>query len=57
MIRDQGLTCEIEVDGGVTVENARRIADAGADVLVSGSAIFGTDDYKATIARYRQVLS
>ncbi len=57
MIRDQGLTCEIEVDGGVTVENARRIADAGADVLVSGSAIFGTKDYKATIARYRQELS
>ncbi len=57
MIRDQGLTCEIEVDGGVTVDNARRIADAGADVLVSGSAIFGTKDYRATIARYREVLS
>ncbi len=57
IIRDQGLSCEIEVDGGVTVENARRIADAGADVLVSGSAIFGTKDYKATIAKYRQVLS
>ncbi len=56
-IRDQGLNCEIEVDGGVTVDNARRIADAGADVLVSGSAIFGTKDYKATLARYRQVLS
>ena len=40
----------LEVDGGVKVDNIAQIARAGADTFVSGSAIFGTKDYKATIA-------
>ena len=39
----------LEVDGGVHLKNIRSIADAGADVLVAGSAIFGSRDYAATI--------
>ena len=47
----------LEVDGGVKTDNIRAIADAGADTFVSGSAIFGTSDYAATIAAMRAELS
>jgi len=47
----------LEVDGGVKKENIRQIAAAGADTFVAGSAIFGTDDYVATIAAMRAELS
>ena len=40
-------------DGGVKIDNIREIADAGADMMVAGSAIFGSDDYAATIAAMR----
>ena len=50
-----GLSFLIEVDGGITVDNAARVAAAGADVLVSGSGIFRASDYRETIARMRQV--
>ncbi len=46
----RGLTVEIEVDGGVKLDNIATIARAGADVFVAGSAVFGTEDYAATIA-------
>jgi ribulose-phosphate 3-epimerase len=44
---------ELEVDGGVKVDNIQRIAAAGADVFVAGSAVFGTCDYAATIRQLR----
>lgn len=47
----------LEIDGGVKVDNIRAIADAGADTFVAGSAIFGTKDYKATIAAMRAELA
>ncbi len=47
----------LEIDGGVKVDNIAEIAAAGADTFVSGSAIFGTDDYQATIAKMRAELS
>ena len=47
----------LEVDGGVKVDNIAEIARAGADTLVAGSAIFGSDDYKATIAAMRSELA
>lgn len=43
----------LEVDGGVNLHNAGSIIKAGADVLVSGSAIFGSDDYSTTIQQMR----
>ena len=39
----------IEVDGGIKLHNAKKVIDAGADVLVAGSAVFGTDDPVQTI--------
>jgi len=46
----------LEVDGGVKVDNVAQIARAGADTFVAGSAIFGTEDYKATIEALRAQL-
>ena len=50
-----GLATRLQVDGGVTVANARRFVDAGADVLVAGSAVFGASDRAAAIAGIRGV--
>jgi len=47
----------LEVDGGVKVDNIAEAARAGADTFVAGSAIFGTRDYKATIAAMRAELA
>ena len=52
-IDERGLAVEIEVDGGIKLDNVDRVVAAGADVIVSGSGIFGTKDYAATIAAFR----
>jgi ribulose-phosphate 3-epimerase len=57
LIAASGRPIRLEIDGGVKTENIREIAEAGADTFVSGSAIFGTQDYKATIARMRDELA
>jgi len=51
---DGGLATELEVDGGVKLDNIREVVAAGADVLVAGSAVFNTDDYAATITALRE---
>jgi len=50
MIEASGQEIRLEIDGGVKVDNIGEIAAAGADTFVAGSAIFGSDDYAATIA-------
>tara|TARA_B100001540_G_C15799445_1_gene639241 strand:- start:569 stop:1231 length:663 start_codon:yes stop_codon:yes gene_type:complete len=45
----------IEVDGGIKLHNAKEVLDAGADVLVAGSAIFGTDDPANTIKEFYNI--
>ena len=52
-ITDRGLQVLIEVDGGVNASNARAIREAGADVLVAGTAVFGQPDYGAAIRALR----
>lgn len=56
-IEKTGRDVWLEVDGGVKVDNIAEIARAGADTFVAGSAIFGTKDYKATIAAMRAELT
>lgn len=51
MIDDRGLDVKIEIDGGVTVENAASILEAGADVLVVGNTVFRSKDPKGTIRK------
>ena len=53
MIDERSLDVKIEIDGGVTEENAREIIEAGADILVAGSTIFKAPDPIATIARLK----
>lgn len=53
MIADKGLDTLIQIDGGVNPDTIGDISKAGVDVFVAGSAIFGTDDYQATIARLK----
>jgi ribulose-phosphate 3-epimerase len=57
MIEASGRDIRLEVDGGIKVDNIRRVADAGADTFVAGSAIFGQKDYKAVIDAMRGQLS
>lgn len=49
-----GRPIEVEVDGGIVVDNIAAVAGAGADVLVSGTGIFGSEDYTATIKEMRR---
>jgi ribulose-phosphate 3-epimerase len=55
MISENGLSVQIEVDGGVTLENAASIVAAGADVLVAGNTVFASKDPKATIAQLKNI--
>ena len=57
MIDDSGLDIRLEVDGGVKTDNIGEIAAAGADTFVAGSAIFGSDNYAATIAEMKVEIS
>jgi ribulose-phosphate 3-epimerase len=56
LIEASGRDIRLEVDGGIKVDNIRRVADAGADTFVAGSAIFGQKDYRAVIAAMRAQL-
>jgi ribulose-phosphate 3-epimerase len=55
--RSEDQAIRLEIDGGVKPDNIRRIAAAGADMFVAGSAIFNADDYAATIAEMRKQIT
>jgi len=55
MANEQGLNTHIEIDGGVSTANARKLIDAGADVLVAGSFVFKSDNPTQTIADLKAV--
>jgi len=57
LIEDSGYDIRLEVDGGVGVDNIAKVAAAGADTFVAGSAIFGQPDYAAVIAKMREQLA
>ena len=55
LIQEKGATTLIEIDGGVTNKNAKQLIDAGADVLVVGSYVFGAEDPIQTIAGLKEI--
>ena len=55
LIDEQLLNVKIEVDGGVSLKNAKEIIEAGADVLVAGNAVFKTDNPTQTIAAFKRL--
>jgi ribulose-phosphate 3-epimerase len=57
LIDASGRDIRLEVDGGIKVDNIRRVAAAGADAFVAGSAIFGQPDYRAVIGAMRRELA
>ncbi len=57
LIDASGRDIHLQVDGGIKVDNIRRVADAGADTFVAGSAIFGKPDYRAVIDAMRAELA
>ena len=57
MIDERGLSVRLQIDGGVNPSNIRSIAQAGVDMFVAGSAIFGKPDYKAVIDQMRDELA
>jgi ribulose-phosphate 3-epimerase len=57
LIDASGKDIRLEVDGGIKVDNIRRVADAGADTFVAGSAIFGQPDYAKVIGAMRAALA
>jgi ribulose-phosphate 3-epimerase len=57
LIDAHGLATRLEIDGGVKIDNIKEIASAGADTFVAGSAIFNTENYKATIDKMRSELA
>jgi ribulose-phosphate 3-epimerase len=57
IIDASGRDIRLEIDGGVKVDNIRRVADAGVDTFVAGSAIFGQASYKAVIDAMREELA
>ena len=56
-IRDvRGLEYQIEIDGGVTRENLREVAEAGTDIIVAGSAVFGAENIETTVREFCSIL-
>ncbi len=56
MIDDRNLNIDIEVDGGVKVDNVADVVKAGANIIVAGSAIFGKEDVKRAVLDFREVI-
>lgn len=52
-VEKTGLSIDIQVDGGINPSNSQMVIDAGANVLVAGSSVFQSPDYKETIAKLR----
>jgi ribulose-phosphate 3-epimerase len=55
MILDCGSNTLIEIDGGVTLQNAKALTEAGADVLVAGNTVFGAANPTQTIAELKAI--
>lgn len=55
MIDEKGLSIDIQVDGGVKLDNLNEVVDWGANVIVAGSAIFGSDDVIETTKKFKEV--
>ena len=54
MLDEAGSTASVEIDGGIQPDNAAAVVQAGADILVAASAIFGADDPTAATRRLRE---
>lgn len=56
IINERNPRCKIEVDGGIKLDNAKEVLDAGADILVAGSAIFSKECPKDEIIKFKELM-
>ncbi len=56
MIDDRGLDVDIQVDGGIKLDNVKTVIEAGADIIVAGSAIFDSKHIKSTVKQFKTIL-
>ncbi len=56
IIKERNLDIEIEIDGGVNLENCKELVDLGADVLVAGSAVYGSDNVEKRIREFKEII-
>ncbi|ABW18980.1 ribulose-phosphate 3-epimerase [Alkaliphilus oremlandii] len=54
IIEDRGLSIDIQVDGGIKVDNVKKVIDAGANIIVAGSAIFGSENIPEIVTKFRE---
>ena len=54
IIEDRGLSIDIQVDGGIKVDNVKKVIDAGANIIVAGSAIFGSENIPEVVTKFRE---
>ena len=55
MINERNLDIEIQVDGGVKLSNVKEVVEAGATVIVAGSAVFGAKDIDETVGEFKRI--
>ena len=55
IIESRGLNIEIQVDGGINLDNVKKVVDWGANIIVAGSAIFGSEDVVETIKEFKRI--
>lgn len=56
MIDEKGLRCDIQVDGGINLNNVKEVIEAGANIFVAGSAIFNTENIAETVKAFRNAI-
>jgi len=57
MILKRNLDCKIQVDGGINKDNIREVIEAGADIIVAGSAIFNTENIGETVIKFKEIMN
>lgn len=56
-LQEKNLNCLVQVDGGVNLKTIDAVSQAGTDVFVAGSAIYGSDDYQKTISEFKKIIN
>jgi ribulose-phosphate 3-epimerase len=57
LIKKNNATCDIQVDGGITLENVDKVIEAGANIIVAGSSVYGATDVKERIGEFKKIFA
>jgi ribulose-phosphate 3-epimerase len=56
VIDSKGVNVDIQVDGGINLNNLSEVAEAGANIFVAGSAVFGAEDVEGTVRKFKEMV-